>query len=86
LLVYFFRQFLLLKVGVLLEPAVSFHNLGRISRRCENLGNQGIRVQCNWRNQLLELFGGLLRDLSWNRWRRLICLSYDYLRHGCQQE
>ena len=40
-----------------LYPAVRLDNLGRISGRCENLRNEGVWVQSDRRNQLLDLLG-----------------------------
>src|SRR3989442_14058684 len=66
LLIDFLAQLLSLEIGMLLYPPVCFDNLVRISGGCENLSNQSIRIQCDRRDELLQLCRRLLRGL--NRW------------------
>jgi hypothetical protein len=39
-----------LKILMVLQPAIRFHNLGRVSGGSENLGDQLVRIQRNRRN------------------------------------
>ncbi len=53
-------QLLSFQIGVLLHPAVRFHDLGRIGGGGEDLRNQGVRIQGDGRDQLLQLVGTFL--------------------------
>src|SRR5260370_24223260 len=56
---------------MLLQPPVCFHNLVGIGGRCEDLRHQSVRIQCDRRDELLQLFRCLLRGLD----RRGGCLN-----------
>lgn len=62
-----------------LHPAVRLNNLGRISRRCENLRNQGVGIQGDRRDQLLDLLG---RELRGRCWCLLVGLAGGTVRAG----
>src|SRR3977135_4467528 len=48
-----------------LHPAFGLDNLGWISGSGENLSNEGVRVQGDRSDQLLQLLRGLEDSLSW---------------------
>ncbi len=78
----FLAQLFSLKLGMLLQPPICFHNLIGISGGCEDLRHQGIRVQCDRRDQLLQLFRSLLCSLNRGLRGRLIRLIRDGSRHS----
>ncbi len=53
-------QLLSFQIGVLLHPAVCFHDLSRIGGGGEDLRNQGVRIEGDGRHQLLQLVGTCL--------------------------
>src|SRR5467141_2982919 len=64
LVVDFFGQLFTLEVGMTLHPAVRLDNLCWIRGSSENLRNQGVRVQRDGRDQLLQLLGRVLHGRS----------------------
>src|ERR1700722_5660943 len=60
----FFAELFALKIAMLLQPPVCFHNLIGIGRRCEDLCHQRIGIQCDRRDELLQLFRRLRRSLD----------------------
>jgi hypothetical protein len=75
LLIYFITELFAFEIGMLLQPAVGFHNLVGIGSSGEDLCYQRIRIQCDRRYQLLQLFWCLLRGLNRRLWGRLVRLS-----------
>jgi hypothetical protein len=61
------RQLSSPETGILLQPSVRFDNLDGVSRGCQNLGNEFVRVQRDRRHQLLQLFRGYLHRLDYRR-------------------
>jgi hypothetical protein len=56
---------------VLLHPTVCFDDFRREGGGGQDLRNQGVRIECDGRHQLLQLRGGLLDDrfsLHRRRW------------------
>src|SRR5580704_1443615 len=85
LFVDFFGQLFTLEVGMTLHPAVCLDNLGRIRGRRENLGNQGVGVQGDRRDQLLDLLGSELRGRCW-RWSLVVGLTAETVGVGLRGE
>src|SRR5713226_4447911 len=83
LFVDFFCQLFTLEVGMTLHPAVRLDNLGWIGRSGENLRNEGVWVQGDRGDELLQLLRGLLH--GW-RWRLLVGLARRTERLGLRRE
>ena len=49
---------------MLLQPAIGFHDFGRIGRGGEDLRDQRVRVQGDRRDELVQLFRRRLRGLA----------------------
>ena len=49
---------------LLLHKLLRLYHFLRISCRRQDLRNQGVRIQCDWSNELLQLFRTLLRSLG----------------------
>jgi hypothetical protein len=64
LFIDFLGELLSRKPGMLLHPPVRFHNLLGISRGCEDLRHQSIRMQGDGCDELLQLCRSQLRGLS----------------------
>src|SRR5216683_731217 len=60
LFVDFFCQLFTLEVGMALHPPVCLDNLGGLGGSGENLRNEGVRVQGDRRDKLLQLLRGML--------------------------
>src|ERR1700728_2201493 len=75
LVIYFMAELFALQIGMLLHPAVGFHNLVGIGSRGEDLCHQRIRIQCDRSYQLLQLFWRLSRCLNRRLWGGLVRLS-----------
>jgi hypothetical protein len=61
---------------VFLHPSVCFDKLDRMSRGCEDLRYQCVRVQSDGCHELLQLVGRPLGRLSWCK-HRLIGLTRE---------
>src|SRR6266850_15901 len=83
LFVDFFCQLLTLEVGMALHPAVRLDNLRRIGGSGENLRNEGVRVQRDRRDQLLQLLRGMFDG---RRWRLVVGLARGTERLGLRSE
>ena len=83
LFVDFLCQLFTLEFGMALHPAVGLDNLGGIGGSGENLRNEGVRVQGDRRDELLQLLRGMLHG---RRRRLLIGLARRTERFGLRCE
>ena len=77
LFIHLAGQLRALETRILLQPSLRFHNLGWVSRSCQNLGHQFVRIQGDGRHQLLQLFRGHLHRLGFG-WRSRLNLLILY--------
>jgi hypothetical protein len=86
LLINFLAELFALEIGMLLQPSVGFHNLVWIGSSRQDLCYQRIRIQCDRRYQLLQLFWRLWRRLNWRLWGGLVRLSGETSRRTGEEK
>jgi len=61
------------------QPVIHVQDLLRVCRSCGYLRQQRVRIQCHWRQQLIQLLGGKLGRLRAQLWlESLQRQQYDY--------
>src|SRR6266849_3080169 len=83
LFVDFLCQFFTLEIGMTLNPTVRLDNLRGIGGGGENLRNEGVRVQGDRRDELLQLLRGMLHG---RRWLLFVGLASRSERFGLRGE
>jgi hypothetical protein len=86
LFVDFLAELVSRETRVLLYPSIGFYNLIGISGACQDLCDQGIRIERDRRYQLLEFRRSLLRGLNRHLLSWLIALIGKRRRRRGKQE